>query len=231
MESTSQLNRQGDDEPGRRVKNNTRAGLSCVGWANSALQSDLLTSPSGESSETFQESDSSGGSCQTNVFPSVRKGTAPPNVLLASVLNEQMRRPTKPPQTLEEAQHRIAYMENQLTQLTAWVRAVQAQSGSDGESGAPTGPSVKDIDAAVVENKHPFAHCYSGYESLDSHIADYKAGRKEIEAWLKDLDACIEEMRVDALNRRCRVSVAEVEAYALHLSRLSQRLASFKGPD
>lgn len=65
--------------------------------------------------------------------------------------------------------------------------------------------------------------------SLDSHLADYKAGRKEIEAWLKDLDACIEEMRVDALNRRCRVSVAEVEAYALHLSRLSQRLASFKG--
>lgn len=64
---------------------------------------------------------------------------------------------------------------------------------------------------------------------LDSQIADYKMGYEEIEAWLADLDACIEEMRIDALNRRCRVSVAEVEAYALHLSRLSQRLASFKG--
>lgn len=65
--------------------------------------------------------------------------------------------------------------------------------------------------------------------SLDSHIADYKTGFGEIETWLADLDASIEEMRIDALNRRCRVSVAEVEAYALHLSRLSQRLASFKG--
>ena len=65
--------------------------------------------------------------------------------------------------------------------------------------------------------------------SLDSHLVDYKVGYEEIEVWLSDLDACIEEMRVDALNRRCRVSVAEVEAYALHLSRLSQRLASFKG--
>ncbi|VDK33323.1 unnamed protein product [Taenia asiatica] len=220
--------------------------------------------------------------------------------------------------------HRIAYMENQLTQLTAWVRAAQAQDGLEGDSGTPFGPSadwrhyivtllipllalVKDNDSAVMESKHLLAHCPSGYErcphpplsphphqsnrqrllnaykelkelrldlyglkethaanthqmrsisnsfikeitqllnaskskgatpvrlvqlSLDSHMADYKAGRREIEAWLKDLDACIEEMRVDALNRRCRVSVAEVEAYALHLSRLSQRLASFKG--
>ena len=65
--------------------------------------------------------------------------------------------------------------------------------------------------------------------SLDSHLVDYRDSSQEIDAWLADLDACIEEMRVDALNRRCRVSVAEVEAYALHLSRLSQRLASFKG--
>ncbi|KAL5964783.1 hypothetical protein TSMEX_007494 [Taenia solium] len=307
IESTSQVNRSGDEDPVRRVKNTSRAGLSCVGWTNSTPQTDLLTSPSGESSETFQESDSSGGSCQANVFPSIRKGTFPPDVLLTSVLNEQIRRSTKPPQTLEEAQHRIAYMENQLTQLTAWVRAAQAQDGLEGESGTPFGPSVKDNDSAVMESKHLLAHCSSGYErcphpplsphphqsnrqrllnaykelkelrldlyglkethaanthqmrsisnsfikeitqllnaskskgatpvrlvqlSLDSHMADYKAGRREIEAWLKDLDACIEEMRVDALNRRCRVSVAEVEAYALHLSRLSQRLASFKG--
>lgn len=64
---------------------------------------------------------------------------------------------------------------------------------------------------------------------LDNQIADFKTGYEKIETWLADLDGCIEEMRIDALNRRCRVSVAEVEAYALHLSRLSQRLASFKG--
>lgn len=105
MESTSKVNRPGDDDPVRRIKNTSRAGLSCMGWANSTPQNDLLTSPSGESSETFQESDSSGGSCQANVFPSIKKGTIPPDVLLASVLNGQIRRPTKPPQTLEEAQY------------------------------------------------------------------------------------------------------------------------------
>ncbi|EUB64249.1 Coiled-coil domain-containing protein [Echinococcus granulosus] len=320
MESTSQVDRPGDGDSLRWLKNTSRAGLSCVGWANSTPQTDLLTSSSGESSETFQESDSSGGSCQTNTFSTIRKGMIPPDVLLASVLNAQRRRPTKPPQTLEEAQHRIAYMENQLTQLTAWIRAVQTQGGLEGDSsklvGIPgrsppehytSGLAIKDNDSAAVESKCLFAHCSSGYErcprppsppyphqsncqrllnackglkdlrldlhglkqthaantrqmrnisnsivkeiiqllsaskskgatpvrlvqlSLDSHMADYKADRKEIEAWLKDLDACIEEMRVDALNRRCRVSVAEVEAYALHLSRLSQRLASFKG--
>ncbi|CDS42415.1 ribosomal protein s14 [Echinococcus multilocularis] len=320
MESTSQVDRPGDGDSLRWLKNTSRAGLSCMGWANSIPQTDLLTSPSGESSETFQESDSSGGSCQANTFSTNRKWMIPPDVLLASVLNAQRRRPTKPPQTLEEAQHRIAYMENQLTQLTAWIRAVQTQGGLEGDSsklaGIPgrsppehytSGLAIKDNDSAAVESKCLFAHCSSGYErcprppspphphqsnrqrllnackglkdlrlelhglkqthaantrqmrnisnsivkeiiqllsaskskgatpvrlvqlSLDSHMADYKADRKEIEAWLKNLDACIEEMRVDALNRRCRVSVAEVEAYALHLSRLSQRLASFKG--
>lgn len=32
-------------------------------------------------------------------------------------------------------------MENQLTQLTAWVRAAQTQGGSEVESDAPFGPS------------------------------------------------------------------------------------------
>ncbi len=65
--------------------------------------------------------------------------------------------------------------------------------------------------------------------ALDKHISDFKEGYSEVEAWLADLEACIEELRVDALNRRCRVSVSEVETYALHLSRLSRRLASYKG--
>lgn len=65
--------------------------------------------------------------------------------------------------------------------------------------------------------------------ALDGQITEYKTGLQEVDRWLTDLEACIEELRVDALNRRCRVSVSEVETYALHLSRLSRRLASYKG--
>ena len=61
-----------------------------------------------ESNETLQESDSSGGSGQSNIFPSIRKGMVPPDVILASVLDEQIKRPSKPPQTLEEAQYVVS---------------------------------------------------------------------------------------------------------------------------
>ncbi|VDL90418.1 unnamed protein product [Schistocephalus solidus] len=63
---------------------------------------------------------------------------------------------------------------------------------------------------------------------LDSQISTYLTDCNEVEDWLRDLEACIEELRIDALQRRCRVSVSEVETYALHLSRLSGRLVAFK---
>lgn len=64
-----------------------------------------VSSPTG-SSETYQESDSTDTTSSSGqaAFPSIRSGI-PPDVLLASVLKEQIRRPTKPPQTLEEAQY------------------------------------------------------------------------------------------------------------------------------
>uniref|UniRef100_A0A5K3EL68 AIP3 domain-containing protein n=2 Tax=Mesocestoides corti TaxID=53468 RepID=A0A5K3EL68_MESCO len=322
LEGTNHTIQPGDEEVARRLKSSVHGSLPCMGWANLAIQTDQKNSPSGESSETFQESDSSGGSGHANAFPSLRKGIVPPDVLLASVLNEQIKRPTKPPQTLEEAQHRIAYMENQLAQLTAWAQAVQTQGGledcSDPPSGTknhpvkvtcPSGKRLNSVIPSIPEVNCTATHCgatnkcfteeertprfpaplskqqrlleaYRGLKdlrlnldglkqihaansrqmhvltntvmdemifllktsylkgmtpvrsaqlALDSHIADYKSGYKEVETWLADLGSCIEELRVDALNRRCRVSVSEVEAYALHLSRLSQKLASFKG--
>ncbi|KAM7537645.1 hypothetical protein Aperf_G00000069229 [Anoplocephala perfoliata] len=304
IDGSNQNNRPGDDDFTRRSKG---VSVNHHGWANSAPLTDHLNILSGESSETFQESDSSGGSGQGGNFPSSRKNMIPADAFLALVLNDQAKRHSKPPQTLEEAQHRIAQMENQLTQLTSLVRALHTQSGNDGcsqQEFCVAGQAPKTDDS---ESRCPVAHCSNSHErcshsssppqshafnryrllftyrelkelrldlqalreihaantrqmhnisnsvvkeitrllmtvqlkgstpvrsvqlSLDNHIADYKTGFEEIEAWLADLDASIEEMRVDALNRRCRVSVTEVEAYALHLSRLSQRLASFKG--
>ncbi len=48
--------------------------------------------------------------------------------------------------------HRIAYMENQLTQLTAWVQAVQSQggleSGTGHTGGLPSHPSFESYCSA-----------------------------------------------------------------------------------
>ncbi|VEL19991.1 unnamed protein product [Protopolystoma xenopodis] len=63
---------------------------------------------------------------------------------------------------------------------------------------------------------------------IDSRLSGYQTEAGEAESWLADLEAAIEDLRVDALSRRCRVSVAEVETLALHLSRIGRRLAMFK---
>lgn len=102
LDASSQNNRSGDDDFIRRAKG---ASINHHGWVNSAALVDHLNILSGESSETFQESDSSGGSGQGSNFPSSRKNTKSADAVLASVLNDQAKRHSKPPQTLEEAQY------------------------------------------------------------------------------------------------------------------------------
>lgn len=95
-----QNDRPGEEDLGRRSKcSSGPAGV------NSGLLTDQQSPPSGERSDIFQESDSSGGSGQTNPFPSVQKGSLVQDGFLATVLDMKIKRPTKPPQTLEEAQY------------------------------------------------------------------------------------------------------------------------------
>ncbi|VUZ48721.1 unnamed protein product, partial [Hymenolepis diminuta] len=280
-----------EDELVRRIKVSSR---NHQGWINSIPIIEQHNIPSGESSETFQESDSSGGSGYGTTFSNYRQKVVLPDTLLNSVLNDQAKSHSKPPQTLEEAQLRIAQMESQLNKLTSWFRAIHTQGGMEFYA---SGQIPKNNDSnhcsdsygqcshsvsppSHSSNRHRLLSAYRELKELrldlqslrethaantrqmqslsdsvvkeisellttvqpngatpvravqlklDNQIADFKTGYEKIETWLADLDGCIEEMRIDALNRRCRVSVAEVEAYALHLSRLSQRLASFKG--
>ena len=45
----------------------------------------------------------------------------------------------------------------------------------------------------------------------------------------RDLEASVEELRSDVLNKKCRVSNSEVETMALALSNISRGLADLKG--
>ncbi|KAL3309310.1 hypothetical protein Ciccas_012146 [Cichlidogyrus casuarinus] len=65
-------------------------------------------------------------------------------------------------------------------------------------------------------------------EAIDASLIQYREESQELDAWLNDLDAVIEEFRNDALARRCKIKVTEMETLALHLSRISRRLASHK---
>ncbi|VDN97991.1 unnamed protein product [Rodentolepis nana] len=91
-----------EDESARKNKVSTR---NYQEWVNSIPIIDQHNIPSGESSETFQESDSSGGSSYGNTFSNYRQKVILPDTLLKSVLNDQAKRNSKPPQTLEEAQY------------------------------------------------------------------------------------------------------------------------------
>ncbi|VDK84690.1 unnamed protein product [Dibothriocephalus latus] len=312
--------------------------------------------------DNFQESDSTdttSGSGQV-VFPIIHGGI-PPDVLLTPGAAEKFRLATKPPQTLEEAQTRIALMEDQLAFLTSWVQAVQEQQGGQikrssesedspinrntlfsktsnefacthkeqdfcapgnsifdsthspknansadscchnvdttkyslvpspkaskwivqcGRSEAPLSPGGRwgldtpkraqlvQVYKRLREVKNELGSLRRTQESnigilrncsedlfneinrllekashknmsplraarldLDSQISTYLTECNDVEDWLRDLEACIEELRIDALQRRCRVSVSDVETYALHLSRLSSRLVAFKGTE
>lgn len=79
------------------------------GWINSIPIIEQHNIPSGESSETFQESDSSGGSGYGTTFSNYRQKVVLPDTLLNSLLNNQAKSHSKPPQTLEEAQYVSAY--------------------------------------------------------------------------------------------------------------------------
>ena len=46
---------------------------------------------------------------------------------------------------------------------------------------------------------------------------------------LRDLEAAVEDLRSDVLNKRCRVQTGEVESMALALSSVSKALADLKG--
>ncbi|KAL7064350.1 hypothetical protein AAHC03_04990 [Spirometra sp. Aus1] len=333
---------------------------------NSFPDAASMTNAGRWSSDNFQESDSTdttSGSGQV-VYPIIRGGI-PPDVLLAPGTTDKFRLTAKPPQTLEEAQTRIAFMEDQMAFLTSWVQAVQEQQGgqlkrssepadnpnnrtsfltrSSGEHACsqrdlclPSNSTpesahspksahgwdscCRNVDVAkpsllhspktsswisqsdqtgfqthsqmgnlqvspgmqwrldnlkrtqllqvsqrLREVKNELGNLRKTQESdigslrkisadilreihrllekpslrklsplrttrldLDSQISTYLAECNDVEDWLRDLEACIEELRIDALQRRCRVSVSDVETYALHLSRLSGRLVAFK---
>ncbi|CAL8076638.1 unnamed protein product [Calicophoron daubneyi] len=63
---------------------------------------------------------------------------------------------------------------------------------------------------------------------VNEELGVYFNEMHQADSWLKDLDMAIEDLRVIALTRRCRISVTEVETLALHLNRISSRLRSFR---
>ncbi|VDP65404.1 unnamed protein product [Echinostoma caproni] len=64
--------------------------------------------------------------------------------------------------------------------------------------------------------------------AMNRQLELYEQEVQRANAWLKDLDTTIEDLRMVALTRRCRISVSEVEMLALHVNRVSFRLRNFK---
>lgn len=64
--------------------------------------------------------------------------------------------------------------------------------------------------------------------AMNKQLDLYEHEASRANTWLKDLDSTIEDLRMAALTRRCRISVSEVEMLALHVNRISFRLRNFK---
>ncbi|TPP67662.1 hypothetical protein FGIG_00453 [Fasciola gigantica] len=64
--------------------------------------------------------------------------------------------------------------------------------------------------------------------TMNKQLDLYEQEASRARTWLKDLDSTIEDLRMVALTRGCRISVSEVEMLALHVNRISFRLRNFK---
>ncbi|CAH8629577.1 unnamed protein product [Dicrocoelium dendriticum] len=88
---------------------------------------------------------------------------------------------------------------------------------------------MRKIQATIICNeKLDMSPLQAARAELNTNLSVYRRGAEEIHLWLRDLDKTIEDLRITALSKRCRVSQTEAEVLKLQLSRVSLSLLNFK---
>ncbi|ELU00619.1 hypothetical protein CAPTEDRAFT_225571 [Capitella teleta] len=87
---------------------------------------------------------------------------------------------------------------------------------------------IKETMATVAPSNPAPASGASKRDTVNHLVNEYKNESQRVNKDLGDLVASVEELRIDVLNKKCRVNLSEVESMALALSHISKSLADLK---